>query len=145
MLPHYDTTSFYNQMINSLQSQNQGGLPKYEVVRVSGRPGAESFQMAPNSEVLLLDATQPIIWLVQADGAGYKTLTPYDVSPHVEVKPEDKFKSLEDRITRLEEKIDAKSYTGATNRQQRNDTGVYGNDARRVSTAVHAESGKGKS
>ena len=41
------------------------------IVRVSGRPGAEAYQMAPNSEVLLLDETAPIVWLKTTDGAGY--------------------------------------------------------------------------
>ena len=34
---------------------------RQEVVRVSGRNGAEAYQMAPNSSILLLDETAPII------------------------------------------------------------------------------------
>ena len=36
-------------------------LPKQEVIKISGRNGAEMFQMGPNSSVLLLDTTAPII------------------------------------------------------------------------------------
>lgn len=72
------------------------------VVRVNGRPGAEAFQMAPNSEILLLDETAPIVWLKTTDGAGYPRLTPYDIVVHEE-EPAPDYKSLEERIKRLEE------------------------------------------
>ena len=56
-----------------------------QIVKVNGRNGAEMFQMAPNSSALLLDESAPMIWLAQTDGAGYKTLTAYDIKPHEEV------------------------------------------------------------
>ncbi len=34
---------------------------RQEVVRVNGRNGANAYQMAPNSSILLLDETAPII------------------------------------------------------------------------------------
>lgn len=55
--------------------------PKYEVVRVNGRGGADAFQMAPNSDALLLDTSAPIVWLKTTDGAGYATCTPYTITP----------------------------------------------------------------
>ena len=83
------------------------GFPqRYEVIHVHGAEGAEAFQMAPNSNALLLDDTAAIIWHVQTDGAGFKTKTPYDIIPH---KIEDKTASLEERIKRLEDIINAKS------------------------------------
>ena len=78
------------------------GMMPTRVVRVNGRPGAEAYQMAPNSEVLLLDETAPLVWLKTTDGAGYPRLTPYDISVHEEEKPVD-YKSLEERLTKLEE------------------------------------------
>lgn len=65
-------------------------------------------QMAPNSNVLLLDDTAPMVWLAQTDGAGYKTLSAFDISPHQDAPVVD-MKSLEDRIARLEDKVNAKS------------------------------------
>lgn len=79
---------------------------RYEVIHVHGVEGAEAFQMAPNSNTLLLDETAPIVWLVQTDGAGFKTKTAYDITPH---KIEDKTTNLEERIKRLEDIINAKS------------------------------------
>ena len=81
------------------------------VTRVSGENGVNAFQMGPNSDVLLLDETAPIVWLVQTDGAGYKTKTPYDISPHVpEPSPEmktmdERFASIDKRLKSLEEAL----------------------------------------
>ena len=58
--------------------------------------------MPPNSQTLLLDETQPILWLKQTDGAGYPTVTAYDIKPHEEAPVPD-MKSLEERISRIEE------------------------------------------
>ena len=57
-------------------------LPHYDIVKVNGRNGAEAFQMGPNSHVLLLDESVPILWLASTDGAGYKTVSAFDISPH---------------------------------------------------------------
>ena len=98
-MPQYNPYA-YQQM----QFQQPTIPQKTEVVRVSGKGGAEAFQMAPNSSIVLLDETAPVIWLKTTDGAGYPTLTPYDIAPHKD--PEtiniQNMQSLEDRISRLE-------------------------------------------
>lgn len=82
---------------------NYGMIPQpMRVIRVSGRPGAEAFQMAPNSEVMLLDETQPVVWLKTTDGAGYPRLTAYDITIHEDEKPVD-YKSFEERLKKLED------------------------------------------
>lgn len=118
-----------NQQTNQLLQTMLNNQPQASthIVKVNGRPGAEAFKMLPNSDILLLDETAPIIWFAQTDGAGYKTLQPYDISPHKEVTPEDKFTSIETRLARLEEAInDRQSNTSGSNwtnnpKQQRND------------------------
>ena len=92
-----------NQYLQNLMMQQQ-----QEVVKVNGKNGVDAFQIAPNSSALLLDTTASIVWLVQTDGAGYKTSTPYDITPHVP-EEEVQFKTLEERISKLEETINAKS------------------------------------
>ena len=72
-----------------------------QVIQVNGENGARAYQMGPNSSDLLLDSTAPLVWLVQTDGAGYKTLTPYKIEPYVPEPPID-VKSLEERIASLE-------------------------------------------
>lgn len=78
-----------------------------QITRVNGRNGADAFRMAPNSTILLLDENDPIVWLKQTDGAGYATVTPYQVSPY---KPETpvNVSELENRVKRLEERLNAK-------------------------------------
>lgn len=103
----------YNQYYNPWAGQpgnnfNLAVLPqKQQVIRVNGKNGAQAFQLAPDSSVLLLDTTAPLIWLVQTDGAGYKTSTPYSITPYkpqpaVEVT---KVSELETRINRIEEEL----------------------------------------
>ena len=75
--------------------------------------------MAPNSQVLLLDETQPLIWLKQTDGAGYPVLTAYDIKPHEETPVPD-MKNLEDRITKIEELINESNNTIDNGKNTRN-------------------------
>ena len=84
--------------------------PQMHVIRVSGENGVDAFQMGPNSDVLLLDETAPIVWFVQTDGAGYKVKTAYDVSLHNPGPTEteimsDRFASIDKRLKTLEEAL----------------------------------------
>ena len=82
---------------------NPYGLQQ-QVVRVNGRGGAEAYSIGPNSSALLLDESGALVWLVTTDGAGYKTIAPYDITPHkVPTAPD--LSSLEARIKKLEEFI----------------------------------------
>lgn len=82
-------------------------LPRQEITRVNGRNGAMSIQMAPNSGVLVLDETAPLVWLCQTDGAGYLTVTPFDIALHQEA-PQVSVNDLSARLARLEEIINGK-------------------------------------
>lgn len=74
--------------------------------RVHGEAGVDQYQMAPNSDVLLLDETAPMIWFVQTDAAGYKIKHPYDIIPH-EKKEEPSVSSIEEKYNALEERLRA--------------------------------------
>ena len=100
-----------NQYLQNLMLPQQ-----QEVVKVNGKNGVDAFQLAPNSSALLLDTTASIVWLVQTDGAGYKTSTPYDITPHIP-EEEVQYKTLEERISKLEETINAKSNTKSNTRK----------------------------
>ena len=83
-----------------------------QIVQVNGEQGAREFQnqMGANSSALLLDNSQPLVWVCQTDGAGYKTVTPYQITPYVppeEVKLDDLIKRLES----IEEKINESNST----------------------------------
>ena len=79
-------------------------LQRQEVIRVNGRNGAEAYQMAPNSSILLLDETAPIVWLKTTDGASYPTLNGYVISPlKANGNEHPELVELEERIQKLEE------------------------------------------
>lgn len=115
----------YNFQIPTVQKQ--------EIVKVNGKGGVDAFQLPPDSSALLLDTSAPIVWLVQTDGAGYKTCVPYDIAPHKteEEVAKDNYKALEERIARLEETINAKSnVTNAKRKSEYNDEGIKRHDER---------------
>ena len=78
--------------------------PQMQVTRVNGENGANTYAIGPNSSALLLDTSGTMIWAVTTDGAGYKTVVPYDIIPH-KTQEEKTFMTLESRIKRLEELI----------------------------------------
>lgn len=95
----------YMQNFNPYQQlqlqQSQPQQPQQEVVKVNGEPGARAYPMGANSSALLLDSSGRLVWLVTTDGAGYKTVAPYDITPHQEAPAPD-YSTLEQRISRLE-------------------------------------------
>ena len=74
-------------------------LPQQQITQVNGKASIDTIQMAPNSSVLLLDNTSPIVWMCMSDGVGRVTSIPYDITEHVEKKPVDE---LEIRLTNIE-------------------------------------------
>lgn len=72
----------YNPFPAYTYNQNQVYQGVQQVIKVNGRNGAEAFRMGANSSVLLLDETEPIVWLKQTDGAGYPIITAYDIKLH---------------------------------------------------------------
>lgn len=92
-----------------------------QVPRVHGEDGAKAYPMQPNSSILLLDETAPIIWLKQTDGGGFPTLKAYSISEYKKEDPEKKtFDNFEKRLQRLEETVNGKSNSKGFNNQQRN-------------------------
>ena len=87
-----------------------------QVVRVNGENGAKAYNLGANSSALLLDESGLMVWLVTTDGAGYKTVSAYDISPH-EAKPAPDYTSLESRIKRLEDMINDTADSTAARRR----------------------------
>ena len=94
----------YNNFMNGLAqpAYMQQPQPQQNIIKVHGLEGAQAFSMAPNSNVLLLDETNPIIYIKSTDGAGYPTVKAFTITPYQE-KPQPDFQSLEARISKLEE------------------------------------------
>lgn len=111
--PYQGVNPSYLQQVNHSASMNQ-------IIKVNGKGGADAYQMPPNSQVLLLDETQPLLWLKQTDGAGYPTLTAYDITPHEE-KPMPDMRSLEQRIAKIEEMLKNEPDYSSSGRKVAND------------------------
>lgn len=91
---------FYQQ--NYQQQQNY--LPQQQIIQVNGKASVDTIQLAPNSSVLVMDTSAPIVWMCVSDGIGKVTSTPYDIVVHKEEPPVD-MASVETRISRLEQII----------------------------------------
>ena len=110
----------YMQTFNpyqQLQLQQQMQQPQQEVVKVNGENGARAYPMGANSSALLLDSSGLLVWLVTSDGAGYKTVSAYDITPHQEAPAPD-YSTLDQRITRLEGLIHESTNNSSTARNE---------------------------
>lgn len=87
-------------MYNQFFSPNM--LPAQQVIQVNGKASVEALRMAPNSSVLVMDTTAPMVWLCTTDGIGSLTATPYDITLHIEETPES---ALEKRLAALEQRL----------------------------------------
>lgn len=92
-----------------------------QVVRVNGENGARAYQIGANSSALLLDESGLMVWLVTSDGAGYKTVSAYDITPHQNTPVPD-YGTLESRIQKLEEIVNGNSKrSSSTGKKQSED------------------------
>lgn len=118
MMNNWNNMNFIpnNPMIDTI-NQNRMGFnnqymaqmaPRYELIKVNGEAGAKNFKMAPNSATLLLDETAPIVWLVQTDGSGLLTPTPFDIVVHQQ-PPQIDISDLAARVAQLEERLNDQS------------------------------------
>lgn len=107
-MPNYYPAPFSRQV----QGQSPPP-PQMQLIIVHGKGGADAFQMGPNSSVLLLDETAPVVWLKETDGAGFPTLTDYEITKR-EHPAEPDYNALIDRIAKLEEALHAQSNSPAT-------------------------------
>ena len=106
--------------------QQQSILPAQQILKANGKASVDAVKMLPNSSVLIMDTTAPIVWMCVSDSLGNVTSTPYDVAPHKEQEPqtslEDRLAAVEDSVnnilTRLEETENAKSNVGNVKQKQ---------------------------
>lgn len=95
-------------------------LPAQQVIQVSGKQSIDTMQMAPNSSVLVMDTSAPLVWMCVSDGVGRVTATPYDIALHHDVPAPD---SLEGRLAAVEAaikrmEVDHESHDAATHDEQ---------------------------
>ena len=105
---------FFNPYGFMQQGQVQQNMPVTQVVRVNGENGAKAYSLGANSSALLLDESGMMVWLVTSDGAGYKSVSAYDIVPHQEA-PKPDYGSLESRIQTIEKRLEEMSNGNARN------------------------------
>ena len=77
----------------------------FQITKVNGENGAKAFQMPPNSSIILLDESNPKVYIKETDGASYPKLSVYKLVPDTDEKKEEEEKVSEDQIKKLEERI----------------------------------------
>lgn len=114
-------------------------LPAQQIIQVNGKASVDTIQLAPNSSVLVMDTSAPIVWMCVSDGVGRVTSVPYDISIHKEdvatVTPmEQRLSAVEAALTRLEEQINEKSHVGNANGTK---SDSFGNEKRQSGIVTH--------
>lgn len=108
----YDNPIYNPALMPYMGMQPQRPVQRQEVVKVNGENGAMALQLPANSSAIALDMSGTMIWLITTDGAGYKSVNPFDITPH-KAEPMPDFGSLESRIAALERMMkDASSDSG---------------------------------
>ena len=101
--------NFYpnNYNLNQINQPNYMNniMPRQEVIKVNGKASVDTLRLAPNSSLLALDTTAPIVWLCISDGIGNVTSTPYDIVEHKQT-PKVDMETIEARISRIEQSLD---------------------------------------
>ena len=79
-------------------------LPPQQVLQANGKASVDAIRMSPNSSVLVMDTTAPIIWLCTSDSLGNVTSTPYDITLHVDAKTREET-DVETRLAAVEQNV----------------------------------------
>ena len=126
----YEYNPYLNPYLNMYQQNQQPQMqqmPKQEVVKVNGENGARAYPLGANSSALLLDESGTMVWLAVSDGAGYRTVSAYDITPH-QTAPAQDYSGLESRITRLEEMLNNGNTADTTATRRKNSKPANGTD-----------------
>lgn len=98
----------FNPYQQQWQLPSQTRLPVYKAEPLQGENAAWQFPMGPNSEIWLPDAIEDMVWWIQTDMHGNKTVTGFDINLHQKPQPVDT-NDLAARLAVVEEWINAKS------------------------------------
>ena len=97
---NYQTYPYF-QPYTPPMMQNTPTLPAQQIIQVNGKASVDTIQLAPNSSILVMDTSAPIVWMCVSDGIGKVTATPYDITVHQD-KPQVDVNSIENRLSTVE-------------------------------------------
>ena len=108
----------------------QPSIPQQQVLQANGKASIDAMRMPPNSSVLVMDTTAPIVWLCASDSLGNVTSTPYDIKAH-RSESEAKNSDIEQRLSALENTVKElmKHEPNDGNFKPREDVGVTRTDS----------------
>lgn len=118
-----------NQMQMYQTNNLSHALPQQQITQVSGKASVDTIQLAPNSSLLAMDTTAPIVWMCVSDGVGKVTSTPFDITVHQDkpsVNVDDiarRMDNVEKTLFEMEAKLNAQSDVG--NSKPKQDTTKY--------------------
>lgn len=81
-------------------------LPAQQVLQANGKASISAIRMAPNSSVLVMDTTAPMVWLCTSDSLGNVTPVAYDITPHKDTPTPD-VSNFESRLTAVETSVNS--------------------------------------
>lgn len=90
--------------------------PTYRADPIHGENAAWQFPIG-SGEIYLPDADEDIIWWIRVDQNGNKSVTPFDVSPHIKPEPID-INNILTRLNAVEEKVNGKQNKSNAKRAQ---------------------------
>lgn len=98
-------------------------LPPQQVLQANGKPSIDALKMSPNSSVLIMDTTAPIVWLCTSDSLGNVTSVAYDITQHKD-QPVPSVTDFEARLVAVENNINSiVSRLGVMNDASKSDAG----------------------
>ena len=118
----------YYQPYMSNQMQTTPTLPAQQIIQVNGKASVDTIQLAPNSSVLVMDTSAPIVWMCVSDGIGKVTATPYDITVHKDAPPvdvnsiEQRLSTVETALNKLEDKLDEYKSNAYKSKSKQNNT-----------------------
>jgi len=114
--PNFNGSGMYGTSYQNNPNFNSGALQKAtNKIYVSGIEGARSYNLQPNSEMLLCDDTKNIIYEVIVDNNGKRTITALDVKQHEEEPPVDmSIYATKEDIAKLKEELTKKPVVNQT-------------------------------
>lgn len=80
-------------------------LPQQQIIQVNGKASIDALKMAPNSSVLIMDTTAPMVWMCVSDGLGNVTSTAYDIAVHKDPEPIS-INALDARLAAIEKTLE---------------------------------------
>lgn len=119
--------NFPQNFTQNYQQNYQPTMPQQQILQVNGKASIDTIRMSPNSSLLALDTSAPIVWMCVSDGVGAVTATPCDIKVHEEKQApdlEDRIRAIENSIAEMEEKINAKSNIAKSKSKQNSTDGI---------------------